>query len=204
MKQTIQPLNASPKREPLSRLWFLSRGYTQADTRYTNGHILFLHPHRNDVLNQYGQKIKLRLLPKEKHLKTKTRYLSLSRAHGDMYLARLKYLTFKGEIKPGEVIDHIDGNTLNNDIRNLRAVTRAINDRDGGFMRKLRNNGYIVAMFPGIILEGYERMARWKAEHTERQYEKLRGQELLRVFVGPEFTIVDPNILMDLEPLKHI
>lgn len=145
----------------------------------------------------------MRLLPYEKYHKSAARYLALSCQHGSMYLARLKYLTFKGEIKPGYTIDHIDGNTLNNDIRNLRAVPRAINDRDGGFMRKLRNHGINVALFPGIIIEGYERMAQWKNEHKEWQYHKLTRDELLRIFVGPTFNVVDPNIIMDLDFSNH-
>ena len=194
---------SSPKREPLSRLWFMSRGYTQADPRYTNGCPLWLHPETNDVLSKYGQKLVLALVPRQKFLKTSARYLQLPQRYGNIYLARLKYLTFKGEIPKGYTIDHIDGNTLNNNIRNLRAVPRSINDRDGGFMRKLRNKGINVAMFPGIILEGYERMAQWKATHTEWQYRQLERDELLRIFVGPTFTVVDPNILMDLEPNKY-
>ena len=127
----------------------------------------------------------------------------LRRQYGGMYLARLKYLTFKGEIPQGYTIDHIDGNTLNNDIRNLRAVPRAINDRDGGFLKKLRNHKIDVAMFPGIILEGFERMAEWKATHTTYAYTHLTREELLRIFIGPTFTVVDPLILNDLELTKH-
>lgn len=195
----IQKLNSSPNREPLSRLWFLGHGYIQADPRYTNGHILWLHPYTNDVLNKYGYKIKLQLVPFEKHHKTYAQYLKLRRQHGDMYLARLKCITFSGDIPAGYTVDHIDGNTLNNDVRNLRVVPRAINDRDGGFMRKLRNHGIDVAMFPGIILEGYERMAEWKASHKKWQYDCLDRVDLLRIFVGPSFTVVDPSILMDLD-----
>lgn len=193
---------ASPKREPIPRTWFLSHGYTKADTRYTNGTAIWLHPRTNDVYSAYG-KIKLRLLPNEKFKKNTTKYLSFSREHGSMYLARLKYLTFKSEIPTGYTIDHIDGDTLNNDIRNLRAVPRAINDRDGGFLRKLRNHGIIVAHYPGIILEGYERMAEWKASHKKWQYKCLTHDELLRIFVGPTFTIADPNALMDLDISRH-
>jgi hypothetical protein len=192
-----------PLREPLSRLWFLSRGYKQADPRYTKGSIVWLHPKTNDVLNQYGQKIPLRAVPYEKYMANTTRYLVLSYQHGSMYLARLKYLTFVGPIPEGYVIDHIDGNTFNNDIRNLRAVPRAINDRDGGFMRKLRNKGIIVAMFPGIILEGYERMAEWKASHTKWQYKQLEKDDLLRIFLGPTFSVVDVSDLDDLSINRH-
>jgi hypothetical protein len=202
MKQNIQPLHQreyKPKRESIPRTWFLAHGYTKADTRYTNGHAIWLHPKTNDVLNQNGQKVHLRLLPTIKFKANSTRYLALSGKDGNMYLARLKYLTFKGEIPAGFTIDHIDGNPLNNDISNLRAIPRAINDRDGGFLRKLRNHGIIVAMYPGIILEGYARMAEWKSTHTRWQYECLTREDLLRIFVGPTFTVIDPNILMDLD-----
>lgn len=182
----------SPKREPLSRLWFLARGYVQADPRYTNGNILWLHPRTNDVLTKYGYKIKLNLLPREKHLKTIAQYLALPGWAGNMLLARLKCITFSGDIPAGYTVDHIDGNTLNNDVRNLRVVTRAINRRDGGFMRKLRNQGINVAMYTGIIIEGYERMAKWKALHTVRQYKNLTRADLLQIFLGPDFR-VDPR-----------
>ena len=199
---SIQKLRPETGSTP-SRLWFMSKDYSQADPRYTKGKIIWLHPRTNNVLNKYGTKVTLRVLPNEKYKPNTTRYLALTGKHGNMILSRLKYLTFKGEIKPGYVIDHIDGNTFNNDIRNLRAVPKNINYRDGGFMRKLRNNGYNVADFPGIILEGYERMAEWKATHTKWQYKCLQKDDLFRVFVGPTFIISDPVIIDDLEPLKY-
>ena len=193
-----------PLREPLSRIWFLSRGYKQANPRYTKGHTIWLHPKTNDVLNKYGQKFTLNQLPKQKcGVRVEPRYLALPYQAGNMLLARLKYLTFVGPIPEGCVIDHIDGNTFNNDIRNLRAVPCAINYRDGGFMRKLRNKGIIVAMFPGIILEGYERMAEWKASHTQKQYARLEKDELLRIFLGPTFSVVDTSDLDDLSINRH-
>lgn len=181
----------------------MARGYIQADIRYTNGIALWLHPKTNDVLNQYGYKVKLQIEPKEKRRRNTTRYLKLSRSYGDMYLARLKCITFSGDIPAGYNVDHIDGNTFNNDVHNLRVIPRAINYRDAGFMRKLRNKGINVAKFPGIILEGYERMAEWKATHTKSKYKKLTREDLLRIFAGPTFTVVDPLILNDLELTKH-
>lgn len=171
----------------------MGRGYKQADTCHTNDQIVWLHPRTNDVLSKYGTKLKLRVKPHKKHKRNATRYLELTCGYGNMMLARLKYLTFIGDIPEGYTIDHIDGDTLNNDIRNLRAVPDAINRRDGGFQRKLRNNGIIIAMYPGIILEGFERMAKWKASHTEWQYRKLKGDALKQVFLGPHFKIVEPD-----------
>ncbi len=203
--QNIQPLHKreyNPKRQPIPRTWFLSHGYTKADTRYTDGTAIWLHPKTNDVYSAYG-KIKLDLCPHEKHLKTSVQYLRVPNNFGSIYLARLKYLTFKGEIPAGYTIDHIDGNPLNNDIRNLRAVPDSINRRDGGFLKKLRNHGIIVAMYPGIILEGFARMAEWKASHTEYRYSRLTRDELLRIFVGPTFRIVDGAALMSRDISRH-
>ena len=204
-KQIIQPLHQreyKPKREPIPRTWFLSHGYTKADTRYTNGRAIWLHPKTNDVYSAYG-KIKLSLVPHEKFMKTISLYLRINLGNGHILLARLKFLTFKGEIPKGCTIDHIDGNTLNNDIHNLRAVPDSINRRDGGFLKKLRNHGIIVAHYSGIIIEGFERMAEWKASHTKWQYDCLTRDELLRIFVGPTFIVADPNALMDLEISRH-
>ena len=176
-------------------------GYKKADPKYTNGRTVWLHPETNDVLNQYGQKLPLRALPYEKYKQKTTRYLALSKEYGSMYLARLKYLTFKGEIKPGETIDHIDGNPLNNNISNLRAVTPAINFRDGGFLRKLRNKGIRPELFSGVLLEYYERMAVFKETHTPWEYESLTREDLMRLLVGPQFTIVRPSVVDDFPEL---
>ena len=204
-KGSFNVTNPKPKREPFSRLWFLAHDYKQADPRHTNGCTLWLHPRTNDVLNQYGQKIKLQVVPFEKFKKNTTQYLKLTGGYGDMYLARLKYLTFKGKIPAGYTIDHIDSNTFNNDICNLRAVPDAINRRDGGFLRKLRNNGIRVEFYSGIILEGYERLAEWKATHSRYDYDNLKGDDLKRVFLGPDFRIPGISIdeLMDLELNKY-
>jgi len=180
-----------PKREPLPRTWFMARGYTKADPAHVNGKVVWLHPQTNDVLDQYGQKIPLRLLPYEKFRQKKTRYLALSKEYGSMYLARLKYLTFKGDIPKGYTIDHIDGDTFNNDIRNLRSIPDAINQRDGGFLRKLRNNGIRPKDYAGVLLDYFERMAEFKSTHSESQYYHLTRDDLMRLLVGPQFTIID-------------
>lgn len=194
MKQNISPLsgNPRPKREPLPRTWFMARGYKLVDLDLMNGHPTYVHPHKNTALNQFGQQITLQLVPLERHMKTSARYLKFNRERRGKYLAHVKYLTFIGPIHKGDEIDHIDGNPLNNSITNLRAVPRAINRRDGGFLRKLRNKQIFVAEYPGIILEGYERMAKYKATHTQVQYDHLTRTELLQIFLGDRYT-VDPR-----------
>ncbi len=158
---------------------------------------MYIHPVTNDALSAYGTKLAFNRAGRNRE------YLKFTGSYGKKLLATVKYRTFIGDIPKGCVIDHIDGNTMNNDIRNLRAIPDAINHRDGGFMRKLRNNGFIVAMFPGIILAGYKRMAEWKAEHTEWQYRQLKGKELLQVYVGPHFRIEDIDTIMSREMNQH-
>lgn len=200
------PLNSAPikgtfnrkrPKTPLPRTWFMARGYTKADPAIMGGQTVYIHPVTNDALSAYGTKLSFRRAGQSKQ------YLAFTCAYGSKLLAEVKYRTFVGDIPKGYQIDHIDGNTLNNDIRNLRAVPRHINYRDAGFMRKLRNNGFIVAMFPGIILAGYKRMAEWKTEHTYWQYRCLKGKALLQVFVGPHFRIEDIDTLISREMNQH-
>ena len=165
------------------------------------------------ILDAQGRKAGIFLFPNKKgaeiHGNLKQYYYLKFKVNGrtrHVPVSLLVMATYNHKVpdhSKGEVIDHIDGNTLNNNPRNLRIVTRPINDRDAGFMRKMRNNGYPVDKHPTlVILAGYENMARWKEEHTEWQYKRLRGKELLRVFFGPKFTVlnVDP---MDLDFKFH-
>ena len=220
MKQTIislaQQNRKVPKSQP-SRLWFMSKGYDHIDPTLVFGRIFYIRVKGQDVsiLNADGCKAGIYLAPNKKTVENHGNlnqyyYLKFS-VNGrtrKIPVSLLVMATYNHKVpdrSKGEVIDHIDGNTLNNNPRNLRIVTRPINDRDAGFMRKMRNNGYPVAMHPTVvILKGYENMARWKEEHSGYAYKHLRGNELLKVFFGPKFTIVDPDIIMDLEPLKHI
>ncbi len=158
-----------------------------------NGRITYVHPRTNTVLNQYGLQLTLELVPQERFMKTTTKYYRFCRERNHRLLAHAKYVTFIGPIPEGCVIDHIDGNPLNNSIDNLRAVLPEINARDGGFMRKLRNKDIRVNMYhKAIILEGFERMAKWKDSHTQSQYQCLTRTELLQIFLGDDF-IVDPR-----------
>lgn len=80
---------------------------------------------------------------------------------GVFYAHRLAWIYVFGAIPEGTVIDHIDGNPLNNSIENLRAITQAQNMQNqkraqkgnktgllgvrpsgyGGFMAGIRING---------------------------------------------------------------
>ena len=94
-------------------------------------------------------------------------------------------------------IDHIDGCTTNNDYRNLRQVSDAINQRDGGFLRKLKHKGIDPTMFARpFLLRYFKRMAKIKREHTRSDYCHLTREQLLSILTAPEFTL-DPGTIDD-------
>ena len=182
-----------------TRLWFLGKGYTPIDPTLVYGRVFYMRVKGMEVsiLNHRGEKAFIRILPNEKGSikarNTNFYYYLHFMVNGrsiDIPISFLVMATFNHKVpdrSKKQVIDHIDGNTLNNNPRNLRIVTRAINDRDGGFMRKLRNHSIIVAEYQTtVILEGYKRMAIWKAEHTVWEYRNLDHDTLLQIFLGKE------------------
>lgn len=79
----------------------------------------------------------------------------VSKARATVSLAHLKLLLSGVDIKDNEVVDHIDGNPLNNSLSNLRVITQALNcrnsDRKVGvsgekFITKLPNGSYRVRL----------------------------------------------------------
>lgn len=63
-----------------------------------------------------------------------------------MYTSRVIYTMFKGAIPDNIKVDHIDGNTMNNRIDNLRLLDNALNVRNskvksGKLMRGVRKRG---------------------------------------------------------------
>ena len=182
-----------------TRLWFLGKGYTPIDPTLVHGRVFYIRVKGMEVsiLNHLGHKSCIRILPNEKGSinagNTNFYYYLQFMVNGRCIAVPISFLvmaTFNHKVpdrSKKQVIDHIDGNTLNNNPRNLRIVTRPINDRDGGFMRKLRNQGIIVAEYETtIILEGYKNMAKWRAGHTEYRYKRLDHEDLLRIFLGKE------------------
>ncbi len=59
-----------------------------------------------------------------------TSYFVLCIDQRKVYAHRAAWMHLHGDIGPDLVIDHIDGNGLNNRITNLRAVTKALNQRN--------------------------------------------------------------------------
>lgn len=83
------------------------------------------------------------------------------------------------EIPAGMTIDHIDGCTTNNFVPNLRCVSNAINNRDGGFLRKLRNKGFNPSTIQRpYLLRYYDRMAILKAHVSGYRYDLLNRADL--------------------------
>ena len=118
--------------------------------------------------------------------KRKQRYLNFRNAFGHkkhILASHAVYMAWRNkEIPAGMTIDHIDGCTTNNDVRNLRCVSNAINNRDGGFLRKLRNQGIKP---PEIrrpyLLRYFDRMAHIKANISSRRYDHLDRADLMTI-----------------------
>ena len=125
--------------------------------------------------------------------KRKQRYLVFKNAfgHSRHFLASHAVWMAAGRTIPaGMTIDHIDGCTTNNYIGNLRCVSNAINVRDGGFLRKLRNKGFNTSRIDrAYLLKFYVRMAKIKASITEYRYKKLTKEQLRSILYDPDFSI---------------
>ena len=118
--------------------------------------------------------------------KRKQRYLQFKNAFGHgkhILVSHAVYIAWRDkEIPAGMTIDHIDGVTTNNDVRNLRCVSNAINSRDGGFLKKLRNKGINP---PEIrrpyLLRYFDRMAFIKENIPRHRYKHLDRADLMTI-----------------------
>ena len=136
------------------------------------------------------------------HKHGKAEYLQFRNAWSKQFFilaSHAVYTAWRGTpIPPGMTIDHIDGCTTNNDVRNLRCVSNLVNNRDGGFLRKLKN----VSIDPGassrqtggaasaekgfkiprwMLLRYFGRMAKFKASHSATEYQRLTKNDLMHI-----------------------
>ena len=99
--------------------------------------------------------------------------------HKKIYVAHAVWLAAGYELTPGKQIDHINGDLSNNAIHNLRLVTPEVNQRDGGFLKILRNRGFDPAKIGiEILLRYYSRMSVVKRSVSEYRYKQLTREDI--------------------------
>ena len=113
-------------------------------------------------------------------------YLQFKNAFGrgkHILASHAVYMAWRNkEIPAGMTIDHIDGCTTNNFVPNLRCISLAINHRDGGFLRKLRNKGIKPAdVRRSYLLRYFDRMAHIKANISSHRYNHLDRADLMTI-----------------------
>ncbi len=115
----------------------------------------------------------------------KEEYMKLRHAFGGqkgIFASRAVFIAWCHEIPAGMTIDHINGVTTDNSIGNLRCVTLAVNQRDGGFLRKLRNKGIKPAdVRRSYLLRYFDRMAHIKANISSYRYDHLDRADLMTI-----------------------
>ena len=125
--------------------------------------------------------------------KRKQRYLLFANAFGhqkQILASHAVWMAAGRTIPAGMTIDHIDGCTTNNYIGNLRCVSNEINNRDGGFLRKLRHKGFDTSRIDrSLLLRYYDRMAKLKPAISRHRYERLTRDQLSHILYDPEFSI---------------
>ena len=123
----------------------------------------------------------------------KAEYLKFKSAFGNhkgIYVSHAVWMAAGRTIPAGYTIDHINGCTTYNHIRNLRCIDSKTNLRDGGFLSKLRNKGIDpTAVKRNYLLRYYCRMAVFKATHSDRKYRRLSREQLLKFLLD-----VDPSL----------
>ncbi len=178
----------------LSRVWFLSRGFKQVPLEETNGKVLYAHPDGYFV-NQQGKRLYACPFRCKSNKHTHGGVYPTMRNHAHKYCHVLMAITFLRKPRDGEQVDHINGNNSDFALSNLRIVPMEINNRDGGFLRKLRNKSINPTYYSApFLLRFFDRMAEYKRTHTHYQYARLTHDELLTMLVGPEFIINHSNL----------
>ncbi len=121
---------------------------------------------------------------------SKADYLQFKHAlghHKGILVSHAVWMAAGRTIPPGFTMDHINGCTTENHIRNLRCIDNDTNNRDGGFLRKLRNKGIDpTAVKRNYLLRYYERMALFKATRSVYQYRRLSRKQLLEFLLDDD------------------
>ena len=149
--------------------------------------------------NQHGHQLKHGFSPaKRKRNNGKSGKVYPYMVNYRAYCHRLIGRTFLRKLRKGEVYDHINGDITNYSIRNLRIVKTETNNRDAGFLKKLRNKHIDPPNYDQPLLIRYcARMAKFKAAHTRYRYLHLTREDLLKILAPPNYTI-DPRSADDL------
>jgi len=133
----------TPKREPLPRTWFLSRGYKKVPPELIDGKVLWAHPDGYFV-NAYGQKVLHNFSPTNRtpgrychNGKRGNAYPSM-RNFGGKNCHVLMAFTFHGARPDGYQCDHINGVVTDYSAANLEWVTPAENRRRAKYLRFMR------------------------------------------------------------------
>ena len=122
------------------------------------------------------------------------RYLYFTHAWGAgnsmgkaIYASHAVYTAWREKpIPAGMTIDHIDGVSQNNDFQNLRCISNAQNCRDGGFLTKLRRNGFNPACIErAYLLRYFDRMAEIKAALSPWKYRNLLHIDMQKIIYLP-------------------
>ena len=178
---------------------FLGHGYVRVPAEEIDGKVLYAHPDGYFV-NHQGKRLYACPLRCKSNKHSHGGVYPTMRNHAHKYCHVLMAITFMRKPRDGEQVDHINGNNSDFALSNLRIVPMEINNRDGGFLRKLRNKGINPTYYSApFLLRYFDRMAAYKAEHTRWAYIKLTREELLEMLVTPEFTVGDPNERMEYE-----
>ena len=97
-----------------------------------------------------------------------TSYAALCINGKKVYAHRAAWMYVHGDLPPGLVIDHINGNGLDNRIENLRAVTKTVNQRNRRSIRDGKLVGvYYVSQRDGFKVQFCSRNVGWSRDFFE-------------------------------------